>query len=114
MTDPSGRLLVETYANPNGGAATMKPVRALLGTPLVATEKLPALGTKGDLMLIDPKQYFTGTRSDIEIAASEHYKFLNNQVTYRFLFRGDGRSWLDAAFTYQDTTTTVSPFVVLN
>ena len=65
-------------------------------------------------MLVDPRQYFSATRPDIEIAASEHYKFLNNQVTYRFIFRGDGRSWLDAPFTMQDGTNQLSPFVVLN
>ncbi len=114
MKDSSGRLIVQPYwpAGP-GGPATARPTMQMLGLPIKTTEKIATLGTAGDLMLIDPKQYFTATRKDIEIAASEHYKFLNNQVTYRFIFRGDGEPWLDAPFTLQDTTTQISPFVKL-
>ncbi len=35
--------------------ATKSPNWSLLGRPAIPTEKLPALGTKGDLMLVDPQ-----------------------------------------------------------
>lgn len=115
MKDASSRLVIQPYfPGAQGGPAAVRPVMTLLGLPILTTEKVPTLGTKGDVMLIDPTFYFTATRQDVEIAASEHYKFLNNQITYRFLFRGDGRGWLDLPFTLQDTTTQISPFVVLN
>jgi HK97 family phage major capsid protein len=94
--------------------ATKAPNWALLGRPAFPTEKLPALGTKGDLMLIDPSFYVIGDRMQIEIAASEHVNFLKNQMTWRVVERIDGQPWLDKAVTLQDASTQVSPFVALN
>jgi HK97 family phage major capsid protein len=93
---------------------TKPPVWKLLNLPVTITEKVPALGTKGDVMLIDPSLYVIGDRMMLEIAASEHANFLKNQMTWRFVQRVDGRPWLDNVITLQDGTTTVSPFVVLN
>jgi HK97 family phage major capsid protein len=56
---------------------TQKPNWSLLGRPAFPTEKVPALGTKGDLMLLDPSLYIIGDRMSVEIAASEHVNFLN-------------------------------------
>jgi HK97 family phage major capsid protein len=94
--------------------ATQTPYWNLLGRPAFMTEKLPALGTKGDLMLIDPSLYVIGDRMQIEVAASEHVNFLANQMTWRVVERIDGQPWLDKKITLQDTTSTVSPFIALN
>jgi HK97 family phage major capsid protein len=93
---------------------TRSPVWSLLGRPAFVTEKLPALGTKGDLMLLDPSLYVIGDRMQIEVAASEHVNFLKNQMTWRVVERIDGQPWLDKAITLQDASTQVSPFVALN
>jgi HK97 family phage major capsid protein len=90
------------------------PNWAILGRPAIPTEKMPALGTRGDLALFDPSLYVIGDRLGLEIAASEHVNFLANQMTWRFVKRLDGRPWLDNPITLQDGTTQVSPFVVLN
>jgi HK97 family phage major capsid protein len=94
--------------------AVKRPTWALLGRPAIMTEKLPALGAKGDLILIDPSLYVIGDRQQIEIAASEHVNFLANQMTWRVVERVDGQPWLDKPITLQDNATQVSPFVVLN
>jgi HK97 family phage major capsid protein len=94
--------------------AVRKPAWSLLGRPALPTEKLPALGTNGDLMLVDPAFYVIGDRMQIEIAASEHVNFLKNQMTWRVVERVDGQPWLDKPITLQDSTTQVSPFVALN
>jgi HK97 family phage major capsid protein len=94
--------------------AVKTPTWKMLGLPVNITEKLPALGTKGDLMLIDPSLYVIGDRMMLEIAASEHVNFLKNQMTWRFVQRVDGRPWLESAITLQDAATQVSPFVALN
>jgi HK97 family phage major capsid protein len=94
--------------------ATKSPNWSLLGRPVFATEKVPALGTKGDLMLLDPSFYVVGDRMQIEIAASEHVNFLKNQMTWRVVERVDGQPWLDKPVTLQDGATQVSPFVILN
>jgi HK97 family phage major capsid protein len=93
--------------------ATKAPVWKLLNLPVNITEKLPPLGTTGDVVLADPSLYVIGDRMMLEIAASEHVNFLKNQMTWRFVERIDGRPWLDAPITLQDGTTKVSPFVVL-
>jgi HK97 family phage major capsid protein len=93
---------------------TQKPYWSLLGRPAIPTEKIPALGTKGDLMLIDPTLYVIGDRQQTEIAASEHVNFLTNQMTWRVVRRTDGRPWMEKYVTLQDAATTVSPFVILN
>jgi HK97 family phage major capsid protein len=93
---------------------TKSPNWSLLGRPAFPTEKVPALGTKGDLMLLDPSFYVIGDRMQIEIAASEHVNFLKNQMTWRVVERVDGQPWLDKPVTLQDASTQVSPFVVLN
>jgi HK97 family phage major capsid protein len=93
--------------------AVKRPQWNLLGLPAILTEKVPALGTKGDLMLLDPSLYVVGDRMQIEIAASEHVNFLKNQMTWRVVERVDGQPWLDKPVTLQDGATQVSPFVVL-
>jgi HK97 family phage major capsid protein len=92
---------------------TQKPNWSLLGRPAIPTEKLPALGSTGDLMLFDPTLYVIGDRMQIEIAASEHVNFLKNQMTWRVVERVDGQPWLEKAITLQDASTQVSPFVAL-
>jgi HK97 family phage major capsid protein len=94
--------------------AVKKPTWKLFGLPVHLTEKTPACGSVGDLMLVDPSLYVIGDRMMLEVAASEHVNFLANQMTWRFVQRVDGRPWLENTITLQDASTTVSPFVVLN
>jgi HK97 family phage major capsid protein len=110
LSDASNRAL---FVSIDMGAAK-PPQWNLLGRPFICTEKVPALGTRGDLSLIDPGFYVVGDRMSIEVAASEHVNFLNNQMTWRVVERVDGQPWLDKPITLQDTNTQVSPFVVLN
>ncbi len=101
---------------------------SLLGIPAYSTDKLPALGTKGDLMLIDPSFYVIsdfvnqselvpgpaeGLASGLAIAVSPHVKFLTNQTAVMIAKRVDGQPWPDKAITLQDGSTQVSPFVAL-
>ena len=87
---------------------------SLLGFPMYCSEKLPPLGTKGDLILIDPRYYLIGDRMQATLAVSDHVNFLKNQVTFRLTRRCDGQPWIEKPITLQDGATTVSPFVVLN
>lgn len=86
---------------------------SLLGLPLYITGALPALGTAGDLMLIDPSYYLIGDRQSVSIAYSEHYAFVTDQAAWRFTHRVDGQPWLNSYITLEDAATTVSPFVAL-
>jgi HK97 family phage major capsid protein len=110
LADSSGRLVWV----PNIGGAQEKVPGYLFNLPIFVSEKVPTLGTKGDVMLIDPSLYVIGDRMQIEVAASEHVNFLKNQMTWRVVERVDGQPWLDKPITLQDAASTVSPFVVLN
>jgi HK97 family phage major capsid protein len=110
LSDAGGRIIWV----PNSGGAQRKVPGTLFGLDVVTTEKVPALGTKGDVMLVDPTMYVVGDRMQVEVAASEHVNFLKNQMTWRVVERVDGQPWLDNVITLQDAASTVSPFVVLN
>jgi HK97 family phage major capsid protein len=85
----------------------------LLGLPVAISEKLVALGNAKDVVLCDFRHYVIGDRQEVEIAYSEHFKFTNNQGTWRFVCRVDGQPWLRSAITLSDASSTVSPYVYL-
>lgn len=105
----AGRLI---WASIDQGAALDFPA-TILGRPVFFTEKVPALGSQGDISLIDFSMYLLGKRMEVEIAVSPHVRFLNNQMVWRVVWRGDGQPWLHNPITLADGTFTVSPFVTL-
>lgn len=111
MNDASGRVVyLPIMPNTSGGPATTALPLMLDGKPVIVSQLPASNGTAGDLWLIDPEQYAFGLRQEIEIGVSEHVNFLSNQLTWRFIFRGDGQPRLNAAVTLQNGDQ-VSPFV---
>jgi HK97 family phage major capsid protein len=92
------------------------PHFVLDGRPGYVSDKLPAVGTAGDVVLFDPSLYVIGDRGAVEVAfsADEPTAFLANRSVWRLTARVDGQPWLGAAVTLPDTTTTVSPYVYLS
>jgi len=87
----------------------------LMGYPLIFTEKVPNLGTKGDINLCDFSYYLIGDREQPTIDSSIHYKFVENQTVFRLSARVDGKPWLTAPIRLMpDGTTSISPFVSLS
>lgn len=98
----------------NLGPAAMKLPNAFLnGLPIFFTEKLPSLGTRGDVMLVDWSRYVIGMRLDLQIDVSPHFLFRNNQLAWRVIARADGKPWLNGSVTDQ-AGWTLSPFIILN
>jgi HK97 family phage major capsid protein len=95
------------------GNAPNTPAMSLMGRPVYFTEKMPTLNTAGDFGLYDFGQYIVGDRNALEIAVSEHFKFQNNQIAYRFVHRVGGMPWINSSITLADASTTNSPFVYL-
>ena len=87
------------------------PVEKPKGRPVIFTEKMPVLGTQGDIGLYDFGYYLIGDRQAISMASSPHFKFQNDQTVYRFIERVDGRPWLQTALTPRNAGPTLSPFV---
>ncbi len=96
---------------PNAAAG---PATTLLGWPIIFTEKLPVLGTKGDVCLIDYSWYLWGDRQAVTMDISREHKFRTNQTVFRAVEAIDGQPWLDSKIKLADGATEVSPFVVLS
>lgn len=86
----------------------------LMGRPLIVSEKLSALGTKGDLAFVDLGYYLLGDRQAMQIANSDEYKFQNDLTAFRVIERLDGRTWIQSAITPENGGSTLSPVVLLN
>ncbi len=85
----------------------------LLGYPIVFTEKVSALGTRGDIGLYDFGHYYVGDRQSTTIESSDQARWLKNQTSWKVVHRVDGQPWLNLPFTLKDGTTQISPFVTL-
>lgn len=91
------------------------PTYTLLGRPVIFTEKTYKLGTKGDLMFVDLSEYLIGDRQMMQVESSADYLFGTDKTAYRVIERVDGRPWVQSAITpHNNSTVTVSPYVVLN
>ena len=108
LQDPNGNYI---WHPGNVGTIAGNAPGSLYGVPINITEKLPALGTTGDLLLSDMGFYLIGDREGLSVAQSEHFKFQNDQMAYRLTKRVDGQPWLDSAITPRAGGSTLSPFV---
>lgn len=90
-------------------------VYSILGRPLIVTEKVSALGTRGDIAFVDMGYYLLGDRQVMQVASSEDYKFQQDLTSFRVIERVDGRPWLRSALTPANgSANTLSPTVVLD
>jgi HK97 family phage major capsid protein len=100
-----------TWLQLDQGVAKPLPM-TLMGRPIYMTEKLPALGTAADLMLVDLSYYLIGDRQRLTVKASEHVRFTTDETAFRFVQRVDGQPWVDSVFTPKNGST-LSPFIAL-
>ena len=85
-----------------------------MGKPLLWTEKAQTLGTAGDIALVDLSQYIIGEKGGLQVATSIHFKFDYDQQSFRFVLRYDGQPTWSSALTPLRSSSTLSPFIVLN
>lgn len=88
---------------------------SLMGLPLKFSTTMSAIGDSGDIMLVDPSQYFIGMPASgqaIEQASSIHVQFIYGQTAFRFTTWIAGQPGWRTYFTpeYGDT---MSPFIKL-
>jgi len=79
-----------TATGPISGIAGALPM-TILGKPILLTDKLPAVGSKGDLIYADLSWYYIGDRGVLEVASSIHLRFATDETTIRFIKRVDGQ-----------------------
>lgn len=93
---------------------SQQPPMSLLGIPIVVSEKARAVGTPGDINLVDFSFYLLGDRQAMSARQSEEFRFQNDLTAFRVIERVDGRPWLQSAITPQNgSANTLSPFVQL-
>jgi len=111
MSQAIGTAGVPVYMPANGAAGT--PFASLFGRPLLFSEKVPTLGTAGDVGLYDLSQYALGIRAEIALMISPHVYFSSDELAFRLRVRVDGKSLWDSAITPAKGANTLSPFVTL-
>lgn len=99
------------YLPPGGISAA--PNATLYGKPLIATEYNAALGTVGDLTLIDPSQYTIVDKGGVQMAQSMHVAFDTDETRFRITYRVDGKPMWSVALTPFKGSATKSPFIAL-
>ncbi len=106
-----GRLLFQPYnqgAQAGFGDGGVQPIGMLFNKEVFVSEKMNALGSTGDVMLVACEQYLVGERLDLQIEVSAIPKFINYQTTWRVVTRYEGQPWLNQAITLTDGVYQVS------
>jgi HK97 family phage major capsid protein len=71
----------------------------LLTRPVVFSEHMKALGTKGDVLLADLSQYAIGLRQGLALERSGHAGFQTDETYFRAITRVDGQGTWKSAVT---------------
>ncbi len=112
LKDDSGALLWRP--NRNDGLLDSSIHGTLKGRPLVISEDMEALGTKGDIALVNPAGYiFANHTSGTRFAQSMHFYFDADAMAFRWLAQYGGRPVFTSAYTPRNGST-LSHFVMLN
>lgn len=98
--------------NPEGGLGSFDTQR-VLNKPVLFEDSCSALGSKGDVMLIDPFQYILLTKGTAKQDWSVHVEFLTDQNCFRMVFRCNGAPKVEGGLAIKNSNKTRSPFVAL-
>ncbi len=99
------------YLPPGGISAA--PYATLYGRPVIATEYNSAVGTPGDITLVDLSQYTLVDKGGVQSATSMHIAFLTDEMAFRITYRVDGKPMWYLPLTPFKGGQTLSPFVAL-
>ena len=105
----SGGVLVYT---PPGGLS-VAPYGTIFGRPVISHESCAALGTVGDILLVDPTEYQMIEKGGIQSASSIHVAFTTGEQLFRFTYRCDGQPLWNSALTPLSAGDTLSPYLSL-
>lgn len=98
--------------NPEGGLGNFDTQR-VLNKPVLFEDSCSALGSMGDIMLVDPYQYIMLTKGTAKQDWSVHVEFLTDQNCFRMVFRCNGSPKVNKPLTIKNSTKTRSPYVTL-
>ena len=98
--------------NPEGGLGNFDTQR-VLNKPVLFEDSCPAMGSKGDVMLVDPMQYILLSKGTAKQDWSIHVEFLTDQNCFRMVFRCNGAPKVNKPLKIKNSSKTRSPFVAL-
>lgn len=98
--------------NPEGGLGNFDTQR-VLNKPVLFEDSCSALGSAGDILLVDPYQYILLTKGTVKQDWSIHVEFLTDQNCFRVVYRCNGAPKVNKPMTIKNSTKTRSPFVAL-
>lgn len=99
------------YLPPNG--LIDAPAGMLLGRPVLMTEHCKTLGTLGDIMFVNLKQYKMIRKGGIKGASSIHVRFVNDETAFRWVLRCNGDTKWSKTMTPKNGSNSLSPFIGL-
>lgn len=98
--------------NPEGGLGGFDTQR-VLNKSVLFEDSCAAVGSKGDVLLVDPWQYILLTKGTIKQDWSVHVEFLTDQNCFRVVFRCNGMPKVSQTTTVKNSSKARSPFVAL-
>lgn len=82
--------------------------------PIIPVEYCAALGTSGDIILVNLGEYLLIDKGSVDAAVSMHVAFLTDESVYRFMYRVDGQLSWNAAMTPKSGGSTLSCAIILS
>jgi HK97 family phage major capsid protein len=109
----SGSATSDTDATPmfEWGGDTPDGWPRLCGRPVILCEYTPAVGSEGDIILVDLSQYQIPSKQSA--AKSMHIYFASDEHCFRFVLRCDGQLTWSSALTPYNGGDTLSPVITL-
>lgn len=102
---------VPVYLPPTGLSGAQ--YSTILGRPVLVMEQCNALGSVGDIVLVDPSQYQVIEKGGLRSATSIHVKFDTDQTAFKFSMRINGAPiWKSSIAPFKGSTAR-SPYVTL-
>ena len=98
--------------NPEGGLGNFDTQR-VLNKPVLFEDSCSALGSKGDINLVDPMYYILLTKGTAKQDWSVHVEFLTDQNCFRMVYRCNGAPKIEKPLTIKNSAKTRSSFVTL-
>jgi HK97 family phage major capsid protein len=109
---PVGTAGVPVFLPPGG--LNGSPLSTLYGRPIIPIDHCSALGDKGDVILMDPKEYAIFDKGGVQEMWSAHVAFLSAENCYRVIFRANGRPQMSKSITIKNSTNKRSAYVTLD
>lgn len=95
------------------GGISGQPYATLFGRPVIAIEQAGTVGDAGDIILADFSEYALIRKGGLNSAASIHYRFVYDEMTFKFSMRVNGAPKWKSVLTPFKGANTLSPFVTI-